>query len=210
MIRRLGLQIMGGDFCMRIEICGGIATGKTTLTKQLSCLGLTAVFEDFSSIAFLSDFYKTPDLYAYETEIAFLLQHVFQIKKSAILNNQIVCDYSIEQDFAYALNNLLPHEMESFEQIYRISKSKLEPTTLIICLQANPTTLKERIKKRGHTNEKDISIDYLCSTCAQVENQVKSITTPVVFFNTDKLNFLDLKVVEKNVLPIINAYMKAK
>ena len=199
---------MVGDSCMRIEICGGIATGKTTLTKQLSCLGLTTVFEDFSSIAFLSDFYKTPDLYAYETEIAFLLQHVFQIKKSVILNNQIVCDYSMEQDLAYAMNNLPPHELGSFEQIYRISKSKLEPTTLIICLQANPTTLKERIKKRGHTHEKDISIDYLCSTCAQVENRVKRITTPVVFFNTDKLNFLDFKVVEKNVLPIINAYME--
>ena len=194
---------------MRIEICGGIATGKTTLTKQLSYLGLTAVFEDFSSIAFLSDFYKTPNLYAYETEIAFLLQHVFQIKKSVIFNNRIVCDYSIEQDFAYALNNLLPHEMESFEAVYRISKSKLEPATLIICLQANPTTLKERIKNRGHTNEQDISIDYLCSTCAQVEKQIKSITTPVVFFNTDELNFLDLNVVKKSVLPIINAYIKS-
>lgn len=116
----------------------------------------------------------------------------------------------MEQDFAYAMNNLPPHEMESFEQIYRISKAKLEPTTLIICLQANPTTLKERIKNRGDTNEEDISIDYLCSTCAQVENRVKNITTPVVFFNTDELNFLDLKVVEKNVLPIINAYMKAE
>lgn len=195
---------------MRIEICGGIATGKTTLAKQLSCLGLTAVFEDFSSIAFLSDFYKTPDLYAYETEIAFLLQHVFQIKKSVILNDQIVCDYSMEQDFAYAMNNLPPHEMESFKQIYRISKSKLEPTTLIICLQANPITLKERIKNRGHTNEKDISIDYLCSTCSQVENRLKNITTPVVFFNTDNLNFLNLEDVEKNVLPIIDAYMKAE
>lgn len=200
---------MVGDSGMRIEICGGIATGKTTLTKQLSRLGLTAVFEDFSSISFLSDFYKNPDLYAYETEIAFLLQHVFQIKKSVTINNPVVCDYSIEQDFAYALNNLSPVEMESFGQIYQISKSKLESTTLIICLQANPTTLKERIKNRGYAMEKDISIDYLYSTCAQVENRIKNITTPVVFFNTDKLNFLDLKIVETNVLPIINAYRKA-
>ena len=192
---------------MRIEICGGIATGKTTLAKQLSCLGLTAIFEDFSSIAFLSDFYKDPNFYAYETEIAFLIQHVYQIKKS--INSKIVCDYSIEQDFAYALNNLPPHEMDSFEQIYRICKSKIESTTLIICLQADPTTLQERIKNRGHANEKDISIEYLSSTCTQVENRIKNISTPVVFFNTDRLNLLDLTVVEKRVFPVINAYIGA-
>ena len=96
---------------MRIEICGGIATGKTTLTKQLSHMGFGGVFEDFSSIAFLSDFYETPELYTYETEIAFLLQHTYQIKKRSFAGKVIVCDYSIEQDFAYAVNNLDKQEM---------------------------------------------------------------------------------------------------
>lgn len=67
----------------------------------------------------------------------------------------------MEQDFAYAMNNLPPHEMESFEQICRISKAKLEPTTLIICLQADPTTLKERIKNRGDANEEDNGCDVI-------------------------------------------------
>lgn len=191
---------------MRIEICGGIAAGKTTLAKQLSYLGLTGVFEDFSAIAFLSDFYETPELYTYETEIAFLLQHAFQIKKSSIADKPIVCDYSIEQDFAYAMNNLHVHEMESFEQIYNISRAKMEDTTLIICLQANPWTLKERIKERGRANEQGISIDYLCSTCAQIEERIKNINIPVAFFDTDKLNFLDIELVKKNVLPIIEKF----
>lgn len=195
---------------MRIEICGGIATGKTTLTRQLSYMGLVGVFEDFSSIAFLSDFYETPELYTYETEIAFLLQHTFQIKKSSTVAKLIVCDYSIEQDFAYAVNNLDKQEMESFKQVYNISRSKMEDTTLIICLQAKPWTLKERIKERGRANEQGISIDYLASTCAQVEERMKSIATPVVFLDTDKLNFLDREVVEKTVLPIINSFIQAE
>ena len=195
---------------MRIEICGGIATGKTTLTRQLSCMGLVGVFEDFSSIAFLPDFYETPELYTYETEIAFLLQHTFQIKKNSTIANLIVCDYSIEQDFAYALNNLHNHEMESFKQVYNISRSKMEDTTLIICLQAEPWTLKERIKERGRASEQGISIDYLASTCAQVKERMKSVTTPVVFFDTDKLNFLDMEVVERTVWPIINSFIRVE
>lgn len=193
---------------MRIEICGGIAAGKTTLTRQLSRLGFTSIFEDFSSIAFLPDFYKEPELYAYETEISFLLQHVFQIKKASAIGRKIVCDYSIEQDFAYAVNNLPLQEMESFSQVYNILKSKLEQTDLIICLQASPMTLKRRIKNRGRISEKDISIEYLCSTCSQVEERMKNISIPVVFFNTEKLNLLDIEVVEKNILPIISSYIE--
>ena len=86
----------------------------------------------------------------------------------------------------------------------------MEDTTLIICLQASPWTLKERIKERGRVNEQDISIDYLASTCSQVEERMKNITTPVVFFDTDRLNFLDREVVKKNVFPIIHSFIKTK
>lgn len=62
-----------------------------------------------------------------------------------------------------------------------------------------------RIKRNS-----DVLLARDCSTCSQVENRLKNITTPVVFFNTDNLNFLNLEDVEKNVLPIIDAYMKAE
>ena len=56
----------------------------------------------------------------------------------------------------------------------------------------------------------NISIDYLASICAQVEERMKNISTPVVFFDTDKLNFLDKEVVEKTVLPIINSFIQVE
>ena len=64
---------------MQIEIYGRTTTRKTTLTKQLSYLGFPAIFAEFSSIPFLFDLYKTPELYAYEAEIV-LLQNLFQKK----------------------------------------------------------------------------------------------------------------------------------
>lgn len=193
---------------MRIEICGGIASGKTTLARQVQQLGVAGVFEDFSSIAFLSDFYETPEIYTYETEIAFLLQHLYQIKKSSLENKCIICDYSIEQDYAYAMNNLQIDEMESFKQIYSIARSKMVDTSLIICLQCSPEVLKRRITKRNRMNEHNISIDYLTLTCAQIENRIKQITTPVIYFDTEKINFLDIDVVNRNVMPIINSFIK--
>lgn len=193
---------------MRIEICGGIASGKTTLTRQVQQLGVAGVFEDFSSIAFLSDFYETPEIYTYETEIAFLLQHLYQIKKNSLKNKCIICDYSIEQDYAYAMNNLQINEMESFKQIYRIARSKMVDTSLIICLQCSPEVLKRRITKRNRKNEHNISIEYLALTYAQIEKRIKQITTPVIYFDTEKINFLDIDVVNRNVMPIINSFIK--
>lgn len=193
---------------MRIEICGGIASGKTTLAKQVQQLGVVGVFEDFSSIAFLSDFYENPEIYTYETEIAFLLQHLYQIKKSSLENKCIICDYSIEQDYAYAMNNLELNEMESFKQVYSIARSKMVETSLIICLQCRPEVLKRRITKRNRTNEHNISLDYLMLTCAQVEKRIKQVSTPVIYFDTEKINFLDLDVVNRNVMPIINSFIK--
>lgn len=193
---------------MRIEICGGIASGKTTLARQVQQLGVAGVFEDFSSIAFLPDFYETPEIYTYETEIAFLLQHLYQIKKNSLENQCIICDYSIEQDYAYAMNNLQINEMESFKQIYSIARSKMVDTSLIICLQCSPEVLKRRITKRNRGNEHNISIDYLALICAQVEKRIKQITTPVIYFDTEKINFLDIDVVNRNVMPIINSLIK--
>lgn len=67
---------------MRIEICGGIASGKTTLAKLLEENGIgKAIYENFEKNPFWEAFYKNPSKYAFETEIAFTLQHYHEIKK---------------------------------------------------------------------------------------------------------------------------------
>ena len=106
------------------------------------------------------------------------------------------------------MNNLQINEMESFKQIYSIARSKMVDTSLIICLQCSPEVLKRRITKRNRMNEHNISIDYLTLTCAQIENRIKQITTPVIYFDTEKINFLDIDVVNRNVMPIINSFIK--
>lgn len=68
----------------RVEFCGGIASGKTTLTKLLQIENLTSVFEDFGKNPFYRAFYHDPVGTAFETELTFLSQH-YHLEKSVIL-----------------------------------------------------------------------------------------------------------------------------
>ena len=67
---------------MRIEICGGIASGKTSLAKLLEehTIG-TVIYEDFKVNPFWEAFYNNPGEYIFETELTFTLQHYHEIKK---------------------------------------------------------------------------------------------------------------------------------
>ena len=56
----------------RVEICGNIASGKTTLCQGLIGKGKNAVFEDFQKNPFFKDFYDDPVAYSFETETSFI------------------------------------------------------------------------------------------------------------------------------------------
>jgi deoxyadenosine/deoxycytidine kinase len=47
----------------RIEICGGIASGKTTLAVLMQRSGYSAVFENFTLNPFIENFYSDPVFY---------------------------------------------------------------------------------------------------------------------------------------------------
>src|SRR3954447_11075813 len=86
----------------RVEICGGIASGKTTLANLLGSSERMVVREDFSSNPFWRAFYDDPNNTAFETEITFLLQHYHQIKVATNLEKSFACDFSLLLDYAYA------------------------------------------------------------------------------------------------------------
>jgi deoxyadenosine/deoxycytidine kinase len=78
----------------RIEICGGIAAGKTTLCQNLQRSLGRAEFEDFTKNPFWARFYEEPDSYAFETEMTFLLLHYSQIKTAIPVPSTVAFDYS--------------------------------------------------------------------------------------------------------------------
>jgi deoxyguanosine kinase len=107
----------------RIEICGGIASGKTTFAR-LFAEQAKVIYEDFLAVPFWEDFYAAPAEHAFETELSFLLQHYHQVKRAQSESHTlIVCDFSFALDAAYAHVSLNPGDLKAFlgvlEQVRR-------------------------------------------------------------------------------------------
>lgn len=173
---------------MRIEICGGIASGKTTLANSLGKLGFSVANEKLGDTSFLDDFYSNPELFTFETEISFLLQHSVEIKRIRYSQN-IICDYSFEQDYAYALNNMKTVELNAFNSVFDEIKRQLSEPDLIIRLECSTETKKKRIQLRGRKNEQMIDSEYLESTDALITKRLLNISIPILCIDSEKHDF---------------------
>lgn len=172
----------------RLEICGAIASGKTTLAGAFSKCGYIVEMEDFSRIHMLDDFYSNPLFVAFETELSFTLQHYYQIKKSLQKNKYTVFDFSSVDDYAFALSILNKCEMEIYDQVFGYIIGKIGRPQKLIRLSAPVDKLIARIKSRGRENEQGISEPSLLkfeeSLCVAVERFYADV--PIVRIQTDQ------------------------
>lgn len=147
----------------RIEICGGIASGKTTLALILDHIGISSILENFQENPFWKAFYADPLGTAFETEISFLLQHYHEIKSAAKKQRTIVCDFSLVLDLAYAHVTLDDRKRTAFGAVYREICNELAGPDLVIHLLCDPHVELERIRRRGREVEKSVTVDYLAA-----------------------------------------------
>ena len=141
----------------RLEICGAIASGKTTLASVFSKFGHAVVLEDFTRISMLDDFYSDPLFVSFETELSFTLQHYYQIKKALQSWEYTVCDFSSVDDYAFALAILSDREMKIYDQVFGYILERIGRPQKLIRLSASVNELISRIKSRGRQNEQSIS-----------------------------------------------------
>ena len=185
-----------------IEICGGIASGKTTCATLLTEIRVDAISENFEINPFWQVFYSNPTQYAFETELTFLLQHYHQIKVANSKQDNFVCDFSTILDLAYAnvtLNNL---QKDAFLSVYRQIKNELPNPSLLIYLRCNPSVELERIKNRGRSTEQSISIEFLSQLNQSLEKCVSEIANKVnvIEIDSDKQDFVNDEFVKQNLL----------
>lgn len=140
----------------RIEICGAIASGKTTLANAYSKFGQKTELEEYSKISMLDDFYSDPLSVSFETEISFTLQHYYQIKKALRTGEYMVCDFSSVDDYAFALAILNEEEMAIYNRIFAYIIDRIGKPQKLIKLYASTDELILRIKNRGRANEQSI------------------------------------------------------
>lgn len=147
---------------MRLEIVGGIASGKSTLAAVLARQGVEPVYESFAANPFFELFYSNPTRYAFQTEVTYMLQHYSSIADATdAAHKRVVADFSMALDLAYARVTLSPDDLKIFEQVYDHAVAKIGWPDLLIKLDCAPEIELARIRARARPAEKSIELDYL-------------------------------------------------
>lgn len=196
----------------RIEICGGIASGKTTLANLLGRSNINPILESFQTNPFWRAFYADPVGTAFETEITFLLQHYHQIKSAQNSKNLIASDFSLYLDLAYAYVTLPQDKREIFLSVYREVEKELSAPLLLIHLKCDPEIELQRIRERGREVENSITIEYLQQINSQLEKILVEKAHPdkLLIINSGLLDFAHDKNVQESILNQINDNLTLK
>jgi deoxyadenosine/deoxycytidine kinase len=185
----------------RIEICGGIASGKTTLAKLLQNANLISVFENFRTNPFYEAFYRDPVGTAFETELTFLLQH-YHLEKRAVLNKNPFCaDFSTVLDHAYGSVTLTPDKLRLFLLIHKHIERELPSRSLLIHLRCPPEVELQRIRRRRRRAERTITKAYLTKINDALDARLKSLprSEKVLVINSHTLDFAHSPGVRKAI-----------
>jgi len=176
----------------RLEICGGIGTGKTTFASLLSSPGINTIFEDFSKNPFWEAYYQNPGKqFIFETEVTFLLQHYHDIQRQAKLANIIIADYSFITDLAYARIGLSGVKLEIFKSIYQVIIEEIGLPALLVRLRCETTIQTERVAGRGHDEESMIDIGFLEKLNRAIEEELSELSpqVKVIEINSEREDF---------------------
>ncbi len=149
-----------------IAVEGPNGAGKTSLAERLALeLGARLVREQPADNPFLASFYKDPRRHAMSAQLFFLLQRYQQQGElgqgDLFARGGIVADYLFAKDRLFATLTLTNDELALYERIYQMLRPRVATPDLVVYLQARPSVLLDRIRKRGRTAEKPIRAEYV-------------------------------------------------
>lgn len=149
-----------------IAIEGNIGAGKTSLAHKIAQdFNAKLILERFADNPFLPKFYKEPERYAFTLEMSFLADRYQQISDDLsqldLFKDFMVSDYDVHKSLIFSKVTLSEDEFRLYRKLfYQVYKDIATPD-LYVYLYQSTERLKENIKKRGRTYEKDIKEDYL-------------------------------------------------
>ena len=150
---------------MYLVVEGPIGVGKTSLTRRLAARsGAELNLEVVEENPFLAHFYESPETYAFQVQVFFLLSRFKQLSALAqpgLWSGHVVSDYLFDKDFIFAAMNLKDAEFALYEDLYAHLSPRLPTPDLVVYLRAEPDLLLARIEKRGRPFERDMQAAYL-------------------------------------------------
>lgn len=123
---------------MYIAIEGVIGVGKTTLARLLQpSFEANLLLEVFEENPFLSNFYADRALYAFQTQMFFLLSRYRQQNNSVpgLINTgqMLISDYTFSKDSLFARINMQGDELEMYYRLHEALAEKI-PNPDLICI----------------------------------------------------------------------------
>jgi deoxyguanosine kinase len=179
-----------------VVVEGAIGSGKTSLARKLSeTLHAELILEAANENPFIERFYAEPARYALATQINFLFQRADQLRALAqpgLFSQRVIADFLLDKDPLFARLNLTDDELALYEKLYGFLKPQAPAPDLVIVLQASVDTLLTRVQKRGIRYERSIDAAYLARLADAYTRHFHSYDdAPVLFVNTEGLNFVD-------------------
>src|SRR5665648_440772 len=151
---------------MYFAVEGVIGVGKTTLARLLQpAFEANLLLEVFEENPFLSNFYADRALYAFQTQMFFLLSRYRQQNQAVpkLLNESqhLISDYTFTKDALFACINLKGDELEMYYRLHEALAEKIPEPNLVVYLRADTRTLMQRIAMRDRPYERAMESDYI-------------------------------------------------
>ncbi len=151
---------------MYIAIEGVIGVGKTTLARLLQpAFESNLLLEVFEENPFLSNFYADRALYAFQTQMFFLLSRYRQqnqaVPQLLSTSSHLISDYTFSKDSLFARINLKGDELDMYYLLHEALAEKIPDPDLLVYLRADTRTLMQRIALRDRPYERAMESNYI-------------------------------------------------
>lgn len=178
-----------------IAVEGPIGAGKTSLAKRIAAhLGAELLLENADDNPFLARFYQDPKRHALATQLFFLFQRSGQVnglRQNDLFRQTLVADFLLEKDPLFAEINLDSEEFRLYQKIYDELRLQAPLPDLVIYLQAKPSVLLSRIRRRGIAYESRISTEYLELLSERYARYFHRYdATPLLIVNCERFDFV--------------------
>jgi deoxyguanosine kinase len=180
-----------------IAIEGPIRVGKSTLAGILAeTLQARRIVEPENN-PFLDRFYQEMSGMALATQMWFLVERYDQMHPlakdlSGSDPRPIVSDYLFEKDKLFAYINLTDAELALYNRYYQTFRNEVPTPDLVIYLQASPEILKQRLRRKGLTQEQAISDEYIEQVAKAYEHFFFHYTaSDLLVVDTSEIDFVN-------------------